>query len=109
MARAQGSVSSSRASRFRLWAAATASLAVAAAYGWAVAERATLVAPAPTPILYDRTGAFLSQVGHEHEDGERARIDYGYWTVAPLPERIVRATLALEDRRFWRHPGVDVL
>ena len=24
-----------------------------------------------------------------------------------LPDRVTRATLALEDRRFWDHPGVD--
>jgi penicillin-binding protein 1C len=84
-------------------------LGLAGAYGWAVAERATLNAPEPTPILYDRAGAFLSQVGHEAVDGEATRIDYGYWTVDPLPGRVVRATLALEDRRFWSHPGVDPL
>ena len=73
-----------------------------------VAERAHLEAPSPTPIVYDRHGAFLTQIGHETErpDGKR-RIAYGYWTVPHPPERVVRATLALEDRRFWEHPGVD--
>jgi len=73
-----------------------------------VVQRAHLDAPAPTPILYDRHGAFLAQIGHEtaSPDGAR-RIAYGYWVAAPPPDRIVRATLALEDRRFWRHPGVD--
>ena len=73
-----------------------------------VVERAHLDAPAPTPILYDRHGAFLAQIGHEtvSPDGAR-RIAYGYWIVAPPPDRIVRATLALEDRRFWQHHGVD--
>ncbi len=33
-------------------------------------------------------------------------MDYGYWPVDP-PPRVVAATLALEDRRFWSHPGVD--
>ena len=74
-----------------------------------VALRAHLAAPAPTPILYDRHGAFLAQIGHEaFAPGGRRRVAYGYWVVAP-PPRIVRATLALEDRRFWRHPGVDLL
>ena len=73
-----------------------------------VAQRAHLEAPAPTPILYDRHGAFLSQIGHESPaPGGGRRIAYGYWVAAPPPERIVRATLALEDRRFWRHPGID--
>jgi penicillin-binding protein 1C len=76
-----------------------------------VAMRAHLEALAPTPILYDRHGAYLAQLGHESvgRRGER-RITYGYWVVAPTPaDRVVRATLALEDRRFWQHPGVDPL
>ncbi|HEX8663990.1 MAG TPA: transglycosylase domain-containing protein [Beijerinckiaceae bacterium] len=89
--------------------AAAALLGLAGVYGAAVAERAVLVAPTPTPILYDRSGAFLTQVGHEVGEGEAPRVDYGYWTVDPLPDRVVRATLALEDRRFWSHPGVDPL
>src|SRR6187397_2254858 len=24
-----------------------------------------------------------------------------------MPDRVARATLALEDRRYWQHPGVD--
>ncbi|HVT57479.1 MAG TPA: transglycosylase domain-containing protein [Thermoanaerobaculia bacterium] len=33
----------------------------------------------------------------------------GYWPLDALPPRVVAATLALEDRRFARHPGVDLL
>lgn len=75
-----------------------------------VAAGSHLEAPSPTPILYDRTGAFLAQLGHERGTERQRRIDYGYWAVAaPLPDRVVRATLALEDHRFWSHPGVDGL
>jgi penicillin-binding protein 1C len=83
---------------------------IAGLFALEVALRAHLAAPAPTPILYDRHGAFLAQIGHEAfaPDGAR-RVAYGYWVVAPPPPRIVRATLALEDRRFWHHPGVDLL
>jgi penicillin-binding protein 1C len=109
MARAQAHVWSSRVRPRRHWIAAAAAFGLAGVYGYAVAERATLAAPAPTPILYDRSGAFLSQVGHEAGHDEGPRIDYGYWTVDPLPDRVVRATLALEDRRFFAHPGVDPL
>jgi penicillin-binding protein 1C len=49
----------------------------------------------------------LTQIGHQSRCGGGRRIAYGYWVAAPPPERIVRATLALEDRRFWRHPGID--
>jgi penicillin-binding protein 1C len=84
--------------------------ATAAVFLVQVVERAHLDSPTPTPILYDRHGAFLAQIGHEtfSPDGAR-RIAYGYWIAAPPPDRIVRATLALEDRRFWHHPGVDAV
>src|SRR6516165_1697784 len=53
---------------------------------------------------------FLAQIGHETVAPDtRQRIAYGYWTVPALPDRVVCATLALEDRRFWSHPGVDPL
>jgi len=62
---------------------------------------ARLKAPPPTFLLLDREGRFLGEVGAEDEGG------LGYWQVAELPPRVVTATLALEDRRFWSHPGVD--
>jgi penicillin-binding protein 1C len=90
------------------WGAALCVLAAAGLFGVQVVERARLEAPAPTPILYDRHGAFLAQIGHQTVAPDNGRrIDYGYWTVPALPDRVVRATLALEDRRFWSHPGVD--
>ncbi len=88
----------------RVQGGALAFLALVAYYLCHVAADARLQAPSPTPILYDRNGTYLTQVGHEAGN----RIDYGYWTTAP-PERVVQATLALEDRRFWWHPGVDPL
>ncbi|WP_245441551.1 transglycosylase domain-containing protein [Rhizobium vallis] len=74
-------------------------------YGYLIDQRAQLNAPAPTPILYDRSGAFLAQIGHV--DNASGRIDYGYWPLEQLPDRVVKATLALEDRRFYEHVGVD--
>ena len=72
---------------------------------WAIAvvRHAHLTAPASTPILYDRHGSFLAQVGHT----VGTRTEYGYWVVDPPPDRVVRAMLALEDRHFWSHPGLD--
>ena len=67
----------------------------------AAARRARFTAPEPTLLLQDRHGRFLGAVG-AGKDG-----DYGYWPVEKLPPRVVAATLALEDRRFWKHPGVD--
>jgi penicillin-binding protein 1C len=83
-------------------------LAGPALLGWQIAGEARLASPRATPILYDRNGAFLSEVGVQSmaADGHR-RIDYGYWPLEHLPDRVARATLALEDRRFWEHPGID--
>jgi penicillin-binding protein 1C len=67
------------------------------------AWRARLEAPEPTLLLRDRHGAFLCELS----DGRDAEL--GYWMVEPLPPRVVAATVAIEDRRFWAHPGVDPL
>ncbi len=72
------------------------------------ADAAHFSAPPGTPIVYDRNGAFLAQIGHSSSDPRGAkRIDYGYWPLDRVPERIARATLVLEDRRFQSHAGVD--
>ncbi len=70
-----------------------------------VAADAHLSAPNPTPVILDRDGTFITQAGHL---SAHAHVDYGYWIVPP-PPRVVAATLALEDRRFWFHPGIDPL
>lgn len=108
---------SSKAPRWqRLWRWGVAGLAVvvlgcAVAFAQAIARRAHLVAPPPTVLLLDRHGTFLTQIGHtvSPTTARAPRIEYGYWPLSSVPERVVRATLALEDRRFWSHPGVDVL
>lgn len=64
-------------------------------------HRAQLSSPDPTYFLRDRHGRFLGEVGAE-PDGE-----YGYWELETIPPRVAAATLAVEDRRFWNHPGVD--
>ncbi len=84
-------------------------LALVSTYGVLVAQRAVLQAPTPTPFLTDRHGQFLAQLGHEREVEGARHTEYGFWAAAPPPDRVVRATLALEDRRFWSHPGVDPL
>jgi penicillin-binding protein 1C len=81
--------------------AGAALLAAAAAVLAAALWRSGLVAPGPSVLLRDRHGEFLGEAGDPA--GE-----FGFWLVDPLPERVVAATLALEDRRFWSHPGVDV-
>ncbi len=98
-----------RRRRVAVWLAGAAGLAVASLYAAQVAADAHFTAPAPTAIVTDRSGVFLTQAGHETQrpDGRR-QVEYGYW-ITPPPPRVVRATLALEDRRFWSHPGVDPL
>jgi penicillin-binding protein 1C len=51
--------------------------------------------------LLDRSGQTLRVV---RPDGSpfRRQVAYG-----EIPQSLVQATLAAEDRRFWRHPGVD--
>ncbi|MEQ1503704.1 MAG: transglycosylase domain-containing protein, partial [Myxococcota bacterium] len=91
-------------SRRARWLLACAIAAVGAAWlavvgvGWG---RCRLVAPAPTIQVRDRHGAFLGEIGV----GADERL--GFWPIDRLPDRMVAATLALEDRRFDDHPGVD--
>ncbi|WPP05671.1 transglycosylase domain-containing protein [Methylocella tundrae] len=90
-------------------AAGVALIVQAGLFGQHIERRANLIAPPPTRILYDRHGAFIAQIGEASVSGNAAgrRIDYGFWPLENPPDRIVRATLALEDRRFAQHPGVD--
>jgi penicillin-binding protein 1C len=66
------------------------------------AARLDLKGPPPSYLLLDRHGAFIAEIADEGRD-------YGYWPVRELPPRVVAAALALEDRRFYSHPGVDPL
>lgn len=65
--------------------------------------RSDFEAPAATRLLLDRHGTFLAALEDEAGGG------YGYWPLEELPPRVVAATLAIEDRRFWDHPGIDPL
>jgi penicillin-binding protein 1C len=84
-------------------------LTILISYAVEVVSDARLSAPPPTAFVTDRNGTFLTQAGHVsiRPDGGR-QVEYGYWPITP-PERVVRLTLALEDRRFRSHPGVDTL
>lgn len=95
--------------RFAAIMTGIAALAGVASFALSLRDEMRLVSPQPTPIVYDRNGAFLTQIGNEapmEADGVR-RLDYGFWPLKELPDRVARATLALEDRRFRDHPGVD--
>ncbi len=60
-----------------------------------------LAAPAPTLLVRDREGRFVGELAAQGDDR------LGFWPLAEVPERVAQATLAIEDRRFARHPGVD--
>ena len=77
-----------------------------------VRDRGKLVSPSATPIFTDRYGAFLA----EGTGDENAPL--GFWDpIVPqggiplrgtvLPERIVSCLLAVEDKRYYEHFGVD--
>src|SRR5438093_6697956 len=68
-----------------------------------LASRARLTGPSPTLRLRDAHGRFLAEVPDPRDP------EVGYWSLARLAPRVVAATLAVEDRRFRRHPGVDPL
>lgn len=64
------------------------------------AARLDLNGAPPSYLLLDRHGEFIAEIA----DAGR---DYGYWPVKELPPRVVAAALALEDKRFNSHPGID--
>jgi penicillin-binding protein 1C len=116
MAPAPAVASSLRAERRRkllrwLACASLAALGLLGLFAHEVVKRANLVAPRPSAMLYDRHGAFLAQIESVGLDPNKGapRSDYGYWPLERTPDRVMRATLALEDRRFYEHPGVDPL
>ncbi|MEM7404514.1 MAG: transglycosylase domain-containing protein [Pseudomonadota bacterium] len=84
--------------------AAALTVVVAIGVGMVGWRHSDLLAPAPGQLLLDRHGRFLANFASPDVDA-----GYGYWPLPSLPERVVAATLALEDRRFHRHPGVDPL
>ena len=66
-----------------------------------VSNLAVLRSPEPTLLLQDRHGAFMAELARDPEQ------ELGYWVVEDIPWRVAAATVAIEDHRFWDHPGVD--
>lgn len=88
--------------RYILPAAAALPAAVLLVWYLAVGGRVRLENPRPTPIIEDRYGTFLTEGLEEYDQ-------LGYWDMPEeLPERITAAILAVEDRRFYSHGGVDL-
>ncbi|MCL6622853.1 MAG: penicillin-binding protein 1C [Syntrophobacterales bacterium] len=61
------------------------------------------LSPPPGPLVLDRYGRIL-HLGLDARGRKVIPLPPG-----PLPTRVVQAFVAAEDRRFWQHPGVDVL
>ncbi len=63
--------------------------------------------PAGSVVLRDRTGGFLAE---GNRTGDRAGSPSGRaLSLDRIDPILVHATLAAEDRRFFRHPGIDPL
>jgi len=74
--------------------------------GWLVLPlvslpRALFSSPSSEWELSDRTGQPL-RVARPNNGPFLRPLEYG-----EIPQPLIQATLAAEDRRFWRHPGVD--
>ncbi len=82
------------------WLLGLSALVLVSAWLLGTHALAVLESPPSSWLVYDRRGLFLGQLNVQPEG-------YGYWPLAQLPPRVAAATLALEDRRFWEHPGVD--
>ncbi len=68
-----------------------------------VHDLSKLVSPPATPLFTDRYGTFLA----EGADDENAPL--GFWDPPQaLPKRIVSCLLAVEDKRYYHHFGVDL-
>jgi penicillin-binding protein 1C len=66
-----------------------------------VKDRIVLVAPMSTPFFEDYQGNYISE-------GWGSDAPKGYWKVeGELPHRLKEAFLAIEDKRFYQHFGVD--
>lgn len=90
--------------RTGLWGAAA--MATLAAVGWLAIDWVPLppavFAPPPAPLeLQDASGRPLRQL-RDDEGFVGRRV-----TLAEVPQHLINATVAAEDKRFWSHPGVD--
>jgi penicillin-binding protein 1C len=63
--------------------------------------RALFTSQVPEVEFVDRSGQSLRMVRPEDSPFRRP-VAYG-----EIPQPLIQATLAAEDRRFWHHPGVD--
>ena len=94
-----------RARRWWRLGCGSAAAGLAAVTVWIAAPLPrALAAPGPVPslVLLDRHGRALRAT--RAQDGARG----GWTSIGDLDPKILQAFLAVEDRRFYDHPGVDL-
>ncbi len=83
------------------------SVLLAAALLINVIPRVRLISPEATPLFEDRHGEYLSE-GRSGDAGANDQM-LGFWEVpSPVPSRIRDCILIIEDKRFYRHSGIDL-
>lgn len=82
----------------RRWLALAVLLPLLAVFSW-LWPKSQLTAPPATALFVDRHGTYLAE-----SEGDTL----GYWDVEDGDERVSQALLAIEDKRFAVHGGVDV-
>jgi penicillin-binding protein, 1A family len=95
-----------RLARLRVWAAVFAFLLLLAAGGliagwiWLSAQTLPAAVISQTTYIYDSRGGIIDTL---HAGGHRRSV--GLSEISPY---LVQATLAIEDRRFFEHHGIDL-
>lgn len=74
-------------------------IAIVAIAVWIRCGPVPAIERATTPTILDRNGVVLYEA--LSRDGSRST-----W-IRGVPDHVARATIAAEDRRFYRHPGID--
>jgi penicillin-binding protein 1C len=66
-----------------------------------VKGKISLVSPSPTPFFEDHRGSYISEGWGNDAPG-------GYWKIkGPIPHRVKECFIAIEDKRFNSHSGID--
>ena len=50
--------------------------------------------------IYSSDGALIAEFGEERRD---------YTSIKTVPQKMINAIIAIEDRRFFEHPGIDII
>jgi len=68
--------------------------------GWFLVDRLNQPLNGKGAVLQDRNGAVITRLGG---------INQTYIPLDRIPDHMQQAIIAIEDRRFYRHPGIDPL